>query len=214
MDDLRRARQQLRDLLAPVCRVLGSYALAERLGYSSFKSGLLRDAVKPEHWHDDDVLVTIEAAVSAGAGYPVGQYDERELRSCFNVEQAGDRASAIQALHEAVVAKIPYWAAKVAEDRAYVARVGQRLRMLKEVFVSESSPKVAAGSVGTVVQHQPAWLLVEFPYPVGRVWLGTWRYTSGYYRGNSRVLTPDPYWEWLDAAPATVAADPPPSREV
>ncbi len=220
MDDLRQARQHLRDLLVPFRRIVDSYMIKETLGHSTFPGGRLSD-MKPEHWRDDEVLVEARVKVKAAENYPIGAYEDTEYETLFHVEVVGSREKAIAAILAQVEAKTPHWKKRIDEDDVFAAYVGRSLKMRKlHVHMARGADnkvvmrKIEAGTVGQVVRHSPGYLIVDFGEPVKKVALSTWMFLSGYShyedpvtgenlktvwrKGAKEVFVADPYWEWVE----------------
>ena len=112
--DIVRARAAIRAIVEPLKLQCHGYRVEEQLG-----------RVEGEGWLDDDIVVVVKAAIRPGDGFPREQYRDNQWR--FESYEAS-REAAIEAVHQAVVAKLPWWREKLREDVELATWVGRRVR--------------------------------------------------------------------------------------
>jgi len=206
MTDLMQVRAQLRDYIKPLRRVL-EYIKVE-------------EAVRGVNVSEYKVLV--DARIGPADDYPVGQYEDRDHTNSIYGE--GDsREAAIADLYKNIDAASVRWAEVIRIDDGFKISVGREVHVRKTGIqynrkqvpgsTAATYTHVEPGLKGTVIEHNRAWVFIDFGSKHPRVPVPTWMFHTGYSHyvdpqgnntgtvwkpGYSSVDVHDPYLEFVD----------------
>jgi hypothetical protein len=193
-DDLKAARQAIRDVIVPLKLQCSGYHLDHRLGYAV-----------GDDWEDDREVVFVDVSVTPGEGFPWSEYDDNRWPFKAGATKARD---AIRGLLSEVRGTVPEWEALLARDVELAKLVGGRIRavqaetaFIEAVMVAEykahedvaraekaARVDVKPGDEFDVTAHEPGKVLVGPGF-----WVYTWRFDNCTL-GPGDKRTPAPHY--------------------